>query len=112
MLQIALAYACLDLPVAQARHSLALDPPHYDAAAAELPANACTPNTHITHAYHNTTPTHTQTRRLDIRSPSIRPIMTQRLQNCKDKGFVAVDPDNMDGYSNDRCARRVVTVSG
>ncbi len=39
---------------------------------------------------------------LDIRQLSIlEPIMTARFEMCKEKGFDAVEPDNMDGYSND-----------
>lgn len=39
---------------------------------------------------------------LDIRQTKIlEPIMTHRLQLCKEKGFDAVDPDNLDGYVND-----------
>ncbi len=38
---------------------------------------------------------------LDIRQIGIlRPIVRQKLQLAKSKGFEAVDPDNMDGYSN------------
>jgi hypothetical protein len=37
---------------------------------------------------------------LDVRSPAIRPIMLARMQMCKDKGFDAIEPDNIDGYSN------------
>ena len=38
---------------------------------------------------------------LDIRQISILgPIMKARFQMCKDKGFDAVEPDNVDGYSN------------
>ena len=38
---------------------------------------------------------------LDIRQTAIlEPIMTKRLQLCKAKGFDAVDPDNLDGYTN------------
>lgn len=38
---------------------------------------------------------------LDIRQTSIlEPIMTARLQLCKQKGFDGVDPDNIDGYQN------------
>jgi hypothetical protein len=38
---------------------------------------------------------------LDIRQLAIlEPIMTTRFQMCKDKGFDAVEPDNIDGYSN------------
>ena len=38
---------------------------------------------------------------LDIRQISkLSPIMTARFQMCKDKGFDAVEPDNIDGYSN------------
>ncbi|HTR67502.1 MAG TPA: endo alpha-1,4 polygalactosaminidase, partial [Terriglobales bacterium] len=38
---------------------------------------------------------------LDIRQISLlSPIMTARFQMCKDKGFDAVEPDNIDGYAN------------
>ncbi len=38
---------------------------------------------------------------LDIRQISILgPIMQSRFQMCKDKGFDAIEPDNIDGYSN------------
>ena len=38
---------------------------------------------------------------LDIRALStLQPIMVKRFQSCKEKGFDAVEPDNMDGYSN------------
>jgi hypothetical protein len=38
---------------------------------------------------------------LDIRQLSIlEPIMTARFQMCKEKGFDAVEPDNMEGYAN------------
>jgi hypothetical protein len=38
---------------------------------------------------------------LDIRQiGKLGPIMTARFQMCKDKGFDAVEPDNIDGYSN------------
>ena len=37
----------------------------------------------------------------DIRRLSVlRPIMTRRLQMCARKHFDALEPDNMDGYSN------------
>jgi hypothetical protein len=35
-------------------------------------------------------------RRLDV----LRPIMEQRLDLCRSKGFDGVEPDNVDGYSN------------
>lgn len=35
---------------------------------------------------------------VDIRNTEIRTIMTNRIALCKQKGFVAVDPDNTDGY--------------
>lgn len=38
---------------------------------------------------------------LDIRSDAVRAVMAKRIQMCKDKGFVAIDPDNVDGYTND-----------
>lgn len=38
---------------------------------------------------------------LDIRQLSVlEPIMTQRFEMCQQKGFDAVEPDNMDGYEN------------
>ncbi|HYB28976.1 MAG TPA: endo alpha-1,4 polygalactosaminidase [Solirubrobacteraceae bacterium] len=38
---------------------------------------------------------------LDIRQLSVlEPIMTARFEMCKQKGFDAVEPDNMDGYEN------------
>lgn len=38
---------------------------------------------------------------LDIRAIStLQPIMAARMQMCKDKGFDSVEPDNIDGYSN------------
>ncbi|MDZ4832946.1 MAG: endo alpha-1,4 polygalactosaminidase [Candidatus Melainabacteria bacterium] len=40
---------------------------------------------------------------LDIRQIEVlRPIIQQKMQLAKDKGFDAVDPDNMDGYTNTR----------
>jgi hypothetical protein len=36
-------------------------------------------------------------RRIDL----LGPIMAARLRQCRDKGFEAVEPDNIDGYSND-----------
>lgn len=39
---------------------------------------------------------------LDIRQLSVlEPIMTARFQMCHQKGFDAVEPDNIDGYEND-----------
>jgi hypothetical protein len=38
---------------------------------------------------------------LDIRQISkLGPVMKARFQMCKDKGFDAIEPDNIDGYSN------------
>lgn len=38
---------------------------------------------------------------LDIRQLAVlEPIMTARFQMCREKGFDAVEPDNMDGYEN------------
>jgi hypothetical protein len=38
---------------------------------------------------------------LDVRQLSVLgPILTARFQMCKNKGFDAVEPDNIDGYSN------------
>jgi len=36
-------------------------------------------------------------RRIDL----LAPIMRARLDLCRDKGFVGVEPDNIDGYTND-----------
>ncbi|MDA0137197.1 endo alpha-1,4 polygalactosaminidase [Solirubrobacter deserti] len=39
---------------------------------------------------------------LDVRRLSVlRPIMRRRLNLCAEKGFDAVEPDNVDGYAND-----------
>jgi hypothetical protein len=39
---------------------------------------------------------------LDVRKISVLgPIMAKRLDQCKAKGFDAVEPDNVDGYAND-----------
>ncbi|WP_426509127.1 endo alpha-1,4 polygalactosaminidase [Dactylosporangium sp. McL0621] len=39
---------------------------------------------------------------LDVRNwAALGPILAARFADCKAKGFDAVDPDNMDGYSND-----------
>ena len=38
---------------------------------------------------------------LDIRRLSVlEPLMATRFDMCRDKGFDAVEPDNMDGYRN------------
>ncbi|MFJ7259976.1 endo alpha-1,4 polygalactosaminidase [Streptomyces globosus] len=38
---------------------------------------------------------------LDIRrTAELEPLMAARLDMCRDKGFDAVEPDNMDGYAN------------
>ncbi|MFD0380324.1 endo alpha-1,4 polygalactosaminidase [Streptomyces sp. NPDC127112] len=38
---------------------------------------------------------------LDIRQTSaLEPLMAKRFDMCRDKGFDAVEPDNMDGYKN------------
>ncbi|MFI9610320.1 endo alpha-1,4 polygalactosaminidase [Streptomyces sp. NPDC052023] len=38
---------------------------------------------------------------LDIRRTDVlRPLMAARIDMCRDKGFDAVEPDNMDGYKN------------
>lgn len=37
---------------------------------------------------------------LDIRSTAIRPIMQARMQMCADRGFDAMEFDNVDGYTN------------
>lgn len=39
---------------------------------------------------------------LDIRRHEVLlPIMTRRIENCADKGFLAIDPDSIDVFSND-----------
>jgi hypothetical protein len=38
---------------------------------------------------------------LDIRAAAVKPIMAARFQLCAERGFDAVEPDNMDGYSTD-----------
>ncbi|MFE8987121.1 endo alpha-1,4 polygalactosaminidase [Streptomyces collinus] len=39
---------------------------------------------------------------LDIRRTDVlEPLMAARIEMCRDKGFDAVEPDNMDGYRND-----------
>jgi hypothetical protein len=39
---------------------------------------------------------------LDVRKISVLgPIMAKRFDQCKAKGFDAVEPDNVDGYAND-----------
>jgi len=39
---------------------------------------------------------------LDIRQSSVlEPLITARFQMCKQKGFDAIEPDNIDGYEND-----------
>jgi hypothetical protein len=37
---------------------------------------------------------------LDVRRQALRPIMRDRMRRCRDKGFDAVDPDNVNGYRN------------
>ncbi|ETN39137.1 uncharacterized protein HMPREF1541_05360 [Cyphellophora europaea CBS 101466] len=37
---------------------------------------------------------------LDVRSEAVRDVMRRRLDLARDKGFDAVDPDNVDGYDN------------
>ena len=36
----------------------------------------------------------------DTRRSDVRAIMAARIQACKDKGFDAIEPDNLDGYAN------------
>jgi hypothetical protein len=41
---------------------------------------------------------------LDVRQRDVLlPIMERRVATCRDKGFDAVDPDNVDGYTNRTC---------
>jgi|SRR6185295_3899969 len=37
---------------------------------------------------------------IDIRSSNVRAIMSDRIASCKSKGFDALEPDNIDGYTN------------
>jgi hypothetical protein len=37
---------------------------------------------------------------IDIRNSTVRTIMANRMDICKQKGFDAIDPDNVDGYTN------------
>lgn len=37
---------------------------------------------------------------LDIRNAGVRKVMLARMDLCKQKGFDALEPDNIDGYSN------------
>lgn len=38
---------------------------------------------------------------VDVRSPAIREIMKQRMDEAQSKGCDGIDPDNIDGYEND-----------
>ncbi|MCF6303068.1 MAG: endo alpha-1,4 polygalactosaminidase [Devosiaceae bacterium] len=38
---------------------------------------------------------------LDIRQPTLRYVMQRKFNDCRIKGFQAVEPDNMDVYTND-----------
>jgi hypothetical protein len=38
---------------------------------------------------------------LDIRAPSLRPLLTARIEAAADKGCDGVDPDNVNGFEND-----------
>jgi hypothetical protein len=38
---------------------------------------------------------------LDVRRHDIRPILSDRMRRCRDKGFDAIDPDNVNGYTNE-----------
>lgn len=43
---------------------------------------------------------------LDIRAlAELEPLMAKRFDMCKEKGFDAVEPDNMDGYANRSASR-------
>ncbi|HJQ08215.1 MAG TPA: endo alpha-1,4 polygalactosaminidase [Candidatus Saccharimonadales bacterium] len=37
---------------------------------------------------------------LDVTNPTVKTIMKARMQMCKDKGFDAIEPDNIDSYQN------------
>ena len=37
---------------------------------------------------------------LNVKSDNVKKIMAARMQMCKDKGFLGLDPDNVDGYTN------------
>ena len=39
---------------------------------------------------------------VDIRDPAkLEPVLSKRFDMCRDKGFDGVEPDNVDGYSNE-----------
>lgn len=38
---------------------------------------------------------------LDIRSEDVKPLIEARIRECADKGFKAIDPDNLDAYAID-----------
>lgn len=38
---------------------------------------------------------------LDVRAPSLRPLLTARIEQAAEKGCDAVDPDNVNGFEND-----------
>jgi hypothetical protein len=38
---------------------------------------------------------------LDVRRHDIRPILARRMKRCRDRDYDAIDPDNVNGYTND-----------
>jgi hypothetical protein len=38
---------------------------------------------------------------LDVRAPSLRPLLTARIERAAEKGCDAVDPDNVNGFENE-----------
>lgn len=38
---------------------------------------------------------------LDIRNPKLYPLLQKRFDDCKNKGFDGLEPDNIDGYDNE-----------
>ena len=38
---------------------------------------------------------------LDVRRHDIRPILAARLKRCRDRGYDGIDPENVNGYTND-----------
>ena len=38
---------------------------------------------------------------LDVRRRDVRPILARRLERCAQRGYDAVDPDNVNGFTND-----------
>jgi Glycoside-hydrolase family GH114 len=46
-------------------------------------------------------PPYTNEKWLDIRNSKLHPLIQTRLDQCKQAGFDGIEPDNIDGYTND-----------